>query len=200
MANKSLSPSGDNRQPSVSKNDTVDKLTVYRKTVGLDIFAAIFYDSTLRPQIIDSHVYMSMVSLVELVGDSKKKTDPRFTWANLKRRIQKAEPELLLNLQQLKMVAADGKERETDAAELQTFLKVLHRMKTKTALALSDLIDERVAGLVESAVNYRLMNIARGMEWAADTNHAKLKATGAFDDPELQQPDRWNDIIGGSNG
>lgn len=146
-----------------------NKLKRYRDSIGLDIFAELFNDVSLRPQVIDGHIYLSMVSLMELLGNSKKGMAPKRIWDNLKRSLKKSDPQLTLNLRQLKMISSDGKRYLTDAAELKIALKIIHRMRTPNARAFSDLIDDRIAGIVEAALNYRLFNIAHGYEWAADT-------------------------------
>lgn len=165
------------------------KLTRYRDSVGLDIFAVMIRDASLRPQIIDNHIYFSMVSLMELLGDSKRGIAPSAIWKNLKRSLKKYDSQLVSNLHLLPMRASDGKMYLSDAADLATVLKIMHRMRTQNARELSDLIDDRVAGLVEAVINYRVMNIMHGMEWAADATHEAMKGL------EPTPPDdAWRDL------
>lgn len=170
-----------------------DKLKRYRESVGLDIFGELFNDVSLRPQTIDGHIYLSMVSLMELMKDQDSRTSSNQAWKNLKRSLKKSDPQLVSNLTQLKMRASDGKAYLTDAAELKVALKIIHRMRTPHAREFSDLVDDRIAGIVESALNYRLCNIGRGYEWAADSISAETN------DLELPDSDSaWEEI--GYNG
>lgn len=165
------------------------KLQKYRDSVGLDIFGILFNDASLRPQIIDGHVYLSLVSLLELLGESKTNRPPRLMWGDLKSRIKRKSPELYAEIVQLKMRAKDNKHYLSDAAELQIVLKIIRRLNTPASLEFSDLMSERVAGIVEAMLNYRLLNIMQGMEWAADSTHEDLKG--------LEPPDdltAWEDI------
>lgn len=168
---------------------TQDKLILYRQSVGLDIFGVLFNDASLRPQIINGHIYLSLVSLMELLERDGAKRTPRLMWSDLKRSLKRDDPKLYEKIIQLKMASPDGKDYLTDAAELQIVLKIIHRMRTPNARELSDLIDERVAGLVESVVNYRLSNIMRGMEWAADSIH---EAMIGLEPPERESA--WEDL------
>src|SRR5262249_17535132 len=59
---------------------------------------------------------------------------PRMYWADMKRTIQdEGFRELLEKIQQLKMLAADGKQRLTDAADTETLLRIIQSVPSPKA-------------------------------------------------------------------
>ena len=58
--------------------------------------------------------------------------EPRYYWADMKRRIQdEGFVELLAKCQRLKMRAIDGKQRETDAADVETMLRIVQSIPSR---------------------------------------------------------------------
>jgi hypothetical protein len=92
--------------------------------------------------------------------------NPRQYWKDHKDAILADDPELVANLYQLKLVAADGKLRLTDVAPLKTCVFV--------ALTINHDLRKQFAGISAAQIAYRMSNIAKGMEWAADTIHQQL--------------------------
>lgn len=166
-----------------SRSDSQDKLAPYRKYIGLDLFAVMFNDLRLRPTVIDGEIIISLVSLFELFGDANY--NPRQGWIDAKKRVLKLRPQLSENFLRLKMRAKDGKLRKTEAADLATCIKVIFSLKTPTAIQFEDMVAERLARVTEAELNYRLLNISRGMEWSADTIHEQMKRIGPVTDDDL---------------
>ena len=159
-----------------------DKLAIYEGRVGLDLMAGLASDTRLRPMKIKGRIYLSLVSLMEVFGDSNY--NPRQTWVDEKKRLRKRAPQLSENFLQLKLPAADGKRRLTDVASLETCFKVLLYMETPS----SDRFKEWAAGVLarvtEAELAYRATNIAAGMEWAADEIHEAMKELSPDTDPD----------------
>src|SRR5262249_31082270 len=73
-------------------------------------------------------------SVIDVVGLLTDAPIPRNYWADMKRKIQaEGFRELLEKIQQLKMEAADGKQRLTDAADEQTLLRILESIPSPKA-------------------------------------------------------------------
>lgn len=76
-------------------------------------------------------LWYSVVDVIGLLTDAPK---PRMYWADMKRTIQgEGFRELLENIQQLRMVATDGKMRVTDAANEQTLLRIIQSIPSPRA-------------------------------------------------------------------
>lgn len=85
----------------------------------------------IRRQWHDGRWFFSVVDVVGLLAETD---EPRFYWANMKRRIQEEGfRELLSKCQQLKMRSLDGKLRATDAADTETMLRIVQSIPSKKA-------------------------------------------------------------------
>lgn len=75
--------------------------------------------------------HFSVVDVIRVLTDSP---NPRTYWAVLKKRLQKeGASELLTNCKQLKMRSLDGKMRETDAANVETMLRIIESIPSPKA-------------------------------------------------------------------
>ncbi|WIG60106.1 MAG: hypothetical protein OJF49_002854 [Ktedonobacterales bacterium] len=75
--------------------------------------------------------FFSVIDVIGLLTDSEQ---PRFYWANMKRRItDEGFVELLSKCQQLKMLSADGKQRLTDAADTETLMRIIQSIPSPKA-------------------------------------------------------------------
>jgi DNA-damage-inducible protein D len=73
----------------------------------------------------------SVVDVVELLSETPV---PRTYWADTKRRVQsEGFVERLEEIQQLRMPAADGKLRVTDAADEETLLRIIQSIPSPNA-------------------------------------------------------------------
>lgn len=75
--------------------------------------------------------FFSVVDVVAVLTDSDA---PRIYWAQMKQRIQdEGFTQLLARCKQLKMRALDGKQRETDAADVETMLRIVQSIPSPKA-------------------------------------------------------------------
>jgi hypothetical protein len=74
--------------------------------------------------------YFSVVDVVQVLSES---TRPRKYWSDLKVKLQKEGSEVSDKIGQLKMRSPDGKARETDAADVQTLLRLIQSIPSPKA-------------------------------------------------------------------
>lgn len=76
--------------------------------------------------------FFSIIDVVEVLTESK---NPRRYWSDLKRKITEDEGgvELYDKIVQLKMLAADGKMRETDAADMEVVFRIIQSIPSPKA-------------------------------------------------------------------
>ena len=86
---------------------------------------------TIRRVFHEGRWFFSVIDVVGLLTDAPK---PRNYWADMKRTIQtEGFSQLLEKIQQLKMVASDGKQRLTDAADAETMLRIIQSIPSPKA-------------------------------------------------------------------
>lgn len=79
----------------------------------------------------DGRWWFSVVDVIALLTDAPT---PRMYWADMKRSIHaEGFVQLLEKIQQLKMRAADGKQRQTDAADTETLLRIIQSVPSPRA-------------------------------------------------------------------
>jgi DNA-damage-inducible protein D len=74
--------------------------------------------------------YFSVVDVVQVLTGSAR---PRKYWSDLKAKLSKEGSEVSEKIGQLKMRSGDGKERETDAADVQTLLRLIQSIPSPKA-------------------------------------------------------------------
>ena len=74
--------------------------------------------------------YFSIVDVCQVLTDS---TDGRKYWNKLKQRLATEGNETVTNCHQLKMKAADGKMRKTDAANTEQLLRIIQSIPSRRA-------------------------------------------------------------------
>src|SRR5215470_16746332 len=80
-------------------------------------------DASIRRVWHDGRWFFSVIDVISLLTDAPT---PRTYWAMMKERVQtEGFRELLTKCEQLKMTAADGKQRRTDAADTKTMLRLV---------------------------------------------------------------------------
>lgn len=92
----------------------------------------LFDGKQIRKVFHNNEWYFSVVDIIEAVTESPT---PRRYWAELKKQLLEKEGlvELFGNIEQLKMQATDGKMRETDAASVETVLRLVQSVPSKKA-------------------------------------------------------------------
>ena len=88
-------------------------------------------DKTIRRAEIDGIWFFSIIDVVAILTDS---SNPRYYWADMKRRItSEGFTQLLAFCQQLKLVSSDGKQYKTDAADTETLLRIIQSIPSPKA-------------------------------------------------------------------
>ena len=77
--------------------------------------------------------YFSVVDVVGVLTDSPDYNTGRKYWNKLKQRLKEEGSELVTNCRQLKMRAADGKNRLTDVADTEQLLRIIQSIPSKKA-------------------------------------------------------------------
>src|SRR5215469_154986 len=89
-------------------------------------------DRTVRRAEIDGVWYFSVIDVIVVLTDS---VAPSQYWTDMKRRMRTCEGwnELQANCLRLPLIAADGKKRLTDAADLETMLRIVQSVPSPKA-------------------------------------------------------------------
>ena len=72
-------------------------------------------------------------SVVDVVGVLSESTDPRKYWNKLAQRLKEEGSEVVTNCHRLRMVAGDGKQRETDVADTEVMLRLIQSIPSPNA-------------------------------------------------------------------
>ncbi len=85
-----------------------------------------YYDENTK------HWYFSIIDIVGILTESK---NPRRYWSDLKIKLTDDEgfSQLYEKIVQLKLIAPDGKRRETDCADVETLLRIIQSIPSKKA-------------------------------------------------------------------
>jgi BRO family protein len=133
-------------------------------TSGTDMSIALIEeqaDASIRRIWHDGRMFFSVIDVIGLLTDAPT---PRTYWAMMKERIQsEGFRELLTKCERLKMAAADGKQRQTDAADTETLLRIIQSVPSPKA--------EPVKQWLARVGARRLDEVARPLD-AADVSHA----------------------------
>ena len=77
--------------------------------------------------------YFSIVDIVNVLTESKDYLTARKYWNKLKQRLLTEGNETVTNCHQLKIMAADGKQRNTDVADLEQMFRIIQSIPSKKA-------------------------------------------------------------------
>lgn len=78
--------------------------------------------------------YFSVVDVVGVLTEQQTARNATIYWAVVKKRLkEEGADELITNCKQLKLVASDGKRRETDVADLEGILRIIQSIPSKKA-------------------------------------------------------------------
>lgn len=77
--------------------------------------------------------YFSVVDIVEVLADSKDYLTARKYWNKLKQRLSEEGSQLVTNCHRLKLMAADGKMRETDVLSTKNVLRLIQSIPSPKA-------------------------------------------------------------------
>ena len=135
--------------------------------------------------------FFSVVDVISALTDSKI---PKRYWSDLKRKLTEEGSQLYENIVQLKMIANDGKMRETDALDTKGILRLIESIPSKNAepfkLWLAQMGKERIDEVFdpELAVN-RAVDYYRSKGY--DDKWIKQRLTGVVDRHKLT--DVWKE-------
>ena len=78
------------------------------------------------------HWYFSVIDIVGILSESK---NPRRYWSDLKTKLAEEEgfSQVYEKIVQLKLIAPDGKKRDTDCADVETLLRIIQSIPSKKA-------------------------------------------------------------------
>ena len=100
------------------KIDTTTKIAIFRK-------------KEIRRTIYNNEWWFSVIDIIEALTDSNR---PRKYWSDLKRKlIDEGYNEVSDNIGQLKILASDGKKRETDCANTETIFRIIQSIPSPKA-------------------------------------------------------------------
>src|SRR5690348_3050838 len=103
-------------------------------TSGTDMSLALIEeqaDASIRRIYHDGRMFFSVIDVIGVLTDA---ATLRTYWAMMKERIQsEGFRELLSKCERLKMTAADGKQRQTDAADTETLLRIIQSIPSPKA-------------------------------------------------------------------
>jgi hypothetical protein len=74
--------------------------------------------------------YFSVIDVIEILTDS---SIPKRYWSDLKKKLTKEGSEVYEKIVRLKMIAEDGKSRETDVADTETLLRLIQSIPSPKA-------------------------------------------------------------------
>ena len=91
----------------------------------------LFENRTIRRQEYNSEWYYSVVDVIEILTESK---NPNDYWYRLKKRMEEEElVELSTNCRKLKLIAQDGKSRQTDCTNRETIFRIIQSIPSPNA-------------------------------------------------------------------
>lgn len=91
---------------------------------------AIFKGKAIRRKFVDNKWFFSVVDVVGVLTDSE---DPRKYWNKLIQRLREEGSEVVTFCHQLKLIAEDGKLRETDCADTEGIFRIIQSIPSKKA-------------------------------------------------------------------
>lgn len=113
----------------------------------------LFENSKIRRQMYEGEWYYSIVDVVDILTESK---DSMSYWRKLKQRLNKEGNESVTNCHGLKMLAKDGKLRETDCANRETIFRLIQSIPSPKAepfkLWFARLAEERIQEVIDPSL------------------------------------------------
>jgi len=95
-----------------------------------DTHIALFNGKAIRRKLIENKWFFSVVDVVGALTDS---TIPKRYWADLKTKLEEEGFEAYDKIVQLKLIAEDGKLRETDCADTEGIFRIIQSIPSKKA-------------------------------------------------------------------
>ena len=117
----------------------------------------LFENNKIRRQMYNGEWNYSIIDVVSVLTEQKDYQKSRKYWNKLKERIQKEENfEVVTNCHQLKLIAKDGKKRETDCANRETIFRLIQSIPSPNAepfkLWFAKLAEERIQEVIDPSL------------------------------------------------
>lgn len=93
---------------------------------------ALFKGKTIRKTLFQKEWWFSVVDVVQVLTDQLDDYTARKYWNKLSQRLREEGSELVTNCHQLKLLAPDGKMRETDCADTEGLFRNTHGYRANT--------------------------------------------------------------------
>ena len=77
--------------------------------------------------------YFSVIDIISILTEQTSYKKAKSYWSTLKNRLKNEGSEVVTKCDQLKMLALDGKLRETDVADVETLLRLIQSVPSKKA-------------------------------------------------------------------
>lgn len=141
----------------------------------------LFENSKIRRQMYNGEWYYSIVDVVYILTESK---DSISYWRKLKQRLNKEGNESVTNCHGLKMVAKDGKLRETDCANRETIFRLIQSIPSPKAepfkLWFARLAEERIQEVIDPSLAIeRARQTYLKKEYDEEWTDTRIKGIGA---------------------
>jgi len=94
---------------------------------------AIFKGKTIRKIIFNKEWYFSVVDIIQILLDQPDDLKARKYWNKLAQRLREEGSEVVTDCHQLKLIAPDGKMRETDCASTETMFRIIQSVPSPKA-------------------------------------------------------------------
>ena len=109
----------------------------------------------------DEKYYFSIVDVIQILTEQPTTRKASTYWSVLKSRMkEEGADELLTNCKRLKLPAADGKNRDTDVADLQQILRIVQSIPSKKAEPikqwLSEVGSQRIDQMIDPELTFQM--------------------------------------------
>jgi len=147
--------------------------------------------------------WFSVVDIVQVLTQQPDSNTARKYWNKLKQRLREEGSQLVTNCHQLKMTAADGKERLTDCATPETLLRLVQSIPSPKAepikLWLAKVGYERMQEIADPAIalnraREQWQKLGRSEKWIAQRmtgQETRNKLTDYWADHEIQRGEEF---------
>ena len=147
--------------------------------------------------------YFSVIDIIAVLTDQTNYNRAKTYWTTLKNRLKNEGSEVVTKCDQLKMLAQDGKMRETDVADVETLLRLIQSVPSPKAepikLWLARVGYESMQETVdpEKSINRVRMNwqrLGRSQKWIQQRmmgQETRNKLTDYWKDHDVQERDEY---------
>ena len=166
----------------MSENELIKK---EKKEIKENKELVLFENSQIRRQMYNGEWNYSIVDVISILIEQPDYQKSRKYWNKLKERLKNEEfSEVVTNCHQLKMIAKDGKNRNTDCANRETIFRLIQSVPSPNAepfkLWFAKLAEERIQEIIDPSLaieRARKTYLRKGYdeEWT----NARIKGIGA---------------------